>query len=161
MVTKAMKNKIEINDFLTLIYWVKTYFSFNKKKFNHDNLIQQAETYRLKETPLDTTIHHIDELMIDAFQVYSTLKETEELVDQALEQIKMPSFIDKDMMKKETQRYTSIFEDLIENYKYDDPEIRGIQMGILQEKMKEYVAVEDYENAARVRDMIELHRRKQ
>lgn len=149
-----MKNKIEINDFLTLIYWVKTYFVFNKKKFNHENLIQQAETYKLKNTPLDTKIHPIDDLMVDAFQVYHNLKETEEQVNQVLDMIEIPSFIDKDMMKKETQKYTSIFEDLIENYKYDDPEIRGIQMGLLQERMKEYVAVEDYENAARVRDMI-------
>ena len=43
----------------------------------------------------------------------------------------------------------------MENCKFEDAEIRGIQKGILTEKvMKKYVAVEDYENAAKIRDLI-------
>jgi hypothetical protein len=153
MVMMAMKNKIDINDFLTLIYWVKTFFIFEGKKFNYQNLIEQAETYKLKGTPLDTSIHRIDELMIDAYQIYTRLKATEEKVSEILDTVQIP-FISKDMMMGETKKYERIFEDLMENYKYEDPEIRGIQKGFLNEKMKEYIAVEDYENAARVRDMI-------
>ena len=42
----------------------------------------------------------------------------------------------------------------MENCKYEDAEIRGIQKGFLTEKMKEYVALEDCENAAKLRDII-------
>lgn len=155
MITKAMntKTKVNIDDFLIFIYWVKTFFLIEGKKFNYDGLLDQAETYKLKDTPLDTQIHHIDDLMIDAFQVYHRIKETEEKVDEVMDHIQIP-FLDKNMMKKETQKYKTIFEDLLENYKYEDPEIRGIQKGFLSERMKKYVEVEDYENAARVRDMI-------
>ena len=149
----SMKKKIDINDFLTLIYWVKTYYLFEGRKFNYDNLLDQAETYRLKNTPLDTTIHPIDGLMIDAFKIYHKLKETEDKVNEVLDNVNLP-FFSKDAMINETKKYEKVFEDLLENYKYDDPEIRGIQKGFLGEKMKEYIAVEDYENAARVRDMI-------
>jgi len=151
--TVSMKNKVNIDDFLTLLYWIKTFFYIEGKRFNYQGLLDQAETYKLKDTPLDTKIHHIDDLMIDAFQIYHKLKETEEKVQEVMDKIQIP-FIDKDMMAAETKKYERIFEDLIENYKYDDPEVRGIQMGILNEKMKEYVAVEDYENAARVRDLL-------
>lgn len=149
----AMKNKIDIQDFLTLIYWVKTFFVLEGKKFNYEPLVEQAETYKLNNTPLDTNIHHIDDLMIDAFQIYRKLKETEKKVQEVMEHIQIP-FISKEMMLDETKKYERIFEDLMENYKYEDPEIRGIQKGFLTERMKEYVEVEDYENAARVRDLI-------
>jgi excinuclease UvrABC helicase subunit UvrB len=57
-------------------------------------------------------------------------------------------------MINETKKYERVFEDLMENYQYEDPEIRGIQKGFLNEKMTKYVAEEDYENAAKIRDMI-------
>ena len=151
--TKRMKNKVDIDNFLHLIFWVKTFRILEGKKFNYQNLLDQAETYKLKNTPLDTKIHRIDDLMIDAFQIYNQLKSTEAKVDKVLDEINNP-FFDRKAMKEETQKYERTFEDLIENYKYDDPEVRGIQMGILNEKMKEYIAVEDYENAARVRDLL-------
>ena len=148
-----MKTKIDINDFIHMIIWVKTFYAIEGKKFNYDNLIEQANTYRLKNTPLDTRIHQIDDLMIDAFLVYQKLKETEEKVNELFQHIEIP-FFNKDLMKNETDKYSRIVEDLIENYKYEDPEIRGIQRGFLEERMKEYIADEDYENAAKVRDMI-------
>lgn len=152
-----MKTKVNIDDFLHLILWIKTFYVIEGKKFNHDGLIAQAETYKLKNTPFDTNIHHIDNLMIDAYQVYHRLKITEEKVNQMMDMIQIPFInINKDMMISETNKYKKIFEDLLENYKYDDPEIRGIQKGFLGERMKEYVEVEDYENAARLRDMIKL-----
>lgn len=148
-----MKTKVDIDDFLTLLYWVKTFFVIENKKFKYQNLLDQAETYKLKETKLDTQIHQIDELMIDAFHIYSKLKETEDRMQEIIKVIEIP-FINADMMMNESNKYKRIFEDLLENYKYEDPEIRGIQKGYLAEKMKEYVHVEDYENAARVRDII-------
>ena len=45
---------------------------------------------------------------------------------------------------------------VLENYKFENPEIRGIQKGILTEKMAEYVQTEEYEKAAKVRDMIKM-----
>lgn len=149
----VMKNKIEIQDFLTFIYWVKTFLVMEGKKFKYEPLLEQAETYKLNNTPLDTTIHHIDELMIDAFQIYTKLQSTKERVKEVIENIQFP-FITKDMILNEANKYEKIFEDLMENYKYEDPEIRGIQKGFLTERMKKYVEVEDYENAARVRDLI-------
>ena len=149
---KLMKNKVNIDDFLTLIYWVKTFFLFEGKKFNYQDLLDQAETYKFKNTPLDTEIHHIDNLMIDAFQIYFKLKSTQEQVDEVIETIEVP--FNKKLITDESKKYQNIFEDLIVNYRYEDPETRGIQKGFLTEKMNEYVAVEDYENAAKVRDII-------
>jgi len=151
--TAQMKNKVKIDDFLTLIYWIKTFQLMDGKRFDHQNLLDQAETYKLKNTPLDTQIHHIDDLMIDAFQIYHKLKETEEHVQEMMDHIQFP-FLNKEMMINETKKYQKIFEDLIENYKYDDPEIRGIQMDILQEKMKNSISVENYEESAKIRDLI-------
>lgn len=150
-----MKTKINIDDFLTLLYWIKTFILLEGKQFNHQNLLDQAETYKLSNTPLDTKIHPIDDLMVDAFHIYHKLIETEEKVDKLLEHIIIPlPFFNKEIMLNETLKYKRIFEDLMENYKYEDPELRGIQKGFLQEKMRECVQIEDYENAARIRDLI-------
>ena len=153
-----MKTKINIDDFLVLINWVKMFFMFEGKTFNHQSLFDQAETYKLNNTPLNTQIHPIDNLMIDAYQIYVKLKSTSKKVMQVMDSISAAGivipFVTKDMMLNETQNYERIFEELIENYKYEDPEIRGIQKGFLSEKMKEYILSEDYESAARLRDMI-------
>lgn len=146
-----MKTKVDIDDFLTLIMWVKTYLILNKKNFNYENLLQQAETYKLKNTPLDINIHYIDDLMIDAFRVYSAVKETKDTVKEFMKNYEL---FNKDEMILQVQKYEEIYEDLLENYKYEDPEIRGIQKGFLSEKMKECVIVENYEHAAKIRDII-------
>lgn len=146
-----VKNKINIDDFLVLIYWVRTHYLFEGKTFAYTHLLEQAQTYKYNNTPLDTNLHKIDDLVIDAFKVYHKLKETEEKVMDVIESIPLVS---KEDALRETKRYENIFEDLMENYKFEDPEVRGIQKDVLNEKMKEYVAEEDYENAAKVRDMI-------
>lgn len=148
-----MKYKVDIDDFLTLIYWVKVSYTLEDKAFNYQELLTQAETYRYTKTPIDIRIHSIDELLIDAFKVYHKLKITEDERLKVIDSINLP-MINKDDLISETKKYEQIFEDLMENYRYEDPEIRGIQKGILSEKMKEYVALEDYENAAKLRDMI-------
>ena len=91
--------------------------------------------------------------MIDAFKIYHRLKETEVKVQEIFNQIQLP-FFDKDQMMVESKRYQAIFEDLLENYKYEDPEIRGIQKGFLIEKLEEYKYLEEYEKCAKIRDTL-------
>lgn len=155
----SMKSKVNIDDILIILLWVKTIYSIEGKKFNYQQLLDQSETYKYSNTPLDTTIHSIDELMIDAFRIYDKLRKTKDKFNDILNKIDIPILNDKlitskDMLTGEISKYESIFEDLMENYRYDDPETRGIQKGILTEKMHEYVINEEYEKAARVRDII-------
>lgn len=154
-----MKTKVNVDDILTIIMWIQTLYFLEGKKFNYQNLLDQAKTYKYNNTPLDTKIHPIDELMIDAFMVYDKLRKTKEQYETILSKIDIPVLNDKlngnkNIFTNEIAKYENIFEDLMENYRYEDPEIRGIQKGILTEKMNEYVAVEDYEHAAKVRDVI-------
>lgn len=154
-VMDRMKTKVNIDNILTIILWIKTIYSIEGKKFNYDNLLSQVETYKYTNTPLDTKIHSIDELMIDAFMVYDKLRKTKEKFNEVLEKINLPILTNsKDGINAEISKYETVFEDLMENYRYEDPETRGIQKGILSEKMKEYVADEEYEKAAKVRDII-------
>ena len=160
-----MKTKIDISDFLIIIYWVKTFSIVEGKNFNYQNLMDQAETYKYKNTPLDTQIYYIDELMIDAYQIYTKMKETKEKFNKFIDDIDHKNLYEnfdikisdvKDAMIEQVQKYGNIFEDLMENYKFDDPEIRGIQKGFLSEKMSQYAIEEEYEKAAKVRDMIKV-----
>jgi len=152
-INKSMEHKINIDDFLTLIYWIKTFYLFEGKPFNYQNLLDQAETNKIKNIAMDTDVNNIDGLMIDAYQIYNKLKTTKEKVLQVLDTVKIPS-ISKNMMLEETKKYEDIFEYIIENFKYNDIEIIAIQKGFLLEKLKEYVASEEYEKAAKVRDII-------
>ncbi len=158
-----MKTKVNIDNMLTVLLWIKTIYTIEGKKFNYQNLLDQSETYKYSNTPLDTKIHSIDELMIDAFRVYDKLRKTKEKFNAVLEKIDIPKLnipmlsdkiISKETITTEISKYEDIFEDLMENYRYEDPETRGIQKGVLGEKMNEYVADEEYEKAAKVRDII-------
>jgi len=146
-----MKTKVNIDDFLVIMYWVRTSYMFDGKPFRYEQLFMQAETYKYNNTPIDIKIHKIDDLMVDASKLYVKLKSTEDQVFEILES--MPT-VDIDEMTSEMHKYEKIFEDLMENYKFEHPEIRGIQKGVLVEKMAEYVSDEEYEKAAKVRDMI-------
>lgn len=148
-----MKTEIKADDILIILYWVNTFFSYENKVFTYQNLLDQAETYQLTNTPFDVNIHPIDELMIDAHKVYHKFKETEKQLYDILDMINTLS-IKKEVIKEQVDRFFNIFDDLIENYRYEDPEIRGIQKGVLTEKMKKYVADEEYELAAKLRDII-------
>ena len=146
-----MKTKIDINDFWTLMIWIKTYDVIEGKDFKFESLFQQVETYKYTNTPLDINIHPIDHLMLEAYYLYNKLKTTEDRVSKVLDLL---TFVDKEEVLSETNKYFKIFEDIIENYMFDEPEIRGIQKGILTEKMNECVMNEEYENAAKYRDFI-------
>jgi len=150
-----MKSCVDIDDFLTLLYWVKMWTfmtSGNDTNFKYQNLLEQAQTYELSKTQLDTRIHPIDLLMIDAYQIYDKTRSIEEEFNNFLSEMVNNNFYD--LMIKEYKNFQRIFEDLLENYKYEDPEIVGIQLGYLKEKMNKYVLAEDYENAARIRNTI-------
>lgn len=146
-----LKSKINIDDFLILVYWVKTHYWLEGRNFVHQHLLEQAETYQYNNTPLDTNIHKIDNFMIDAFAIYRQLKETEDKMIEIFESL--PTIKTEEFMEQ-TKKYEEIFENIMENYKFEEPEIRGIQRGILTIKMREYVELEEYEKAAQVRDMI-------
>ena len=148
----CMKSKANVDDILTILLWVKTISEIEGKSFKYQNLQDQAETYKYTNTLLDTRIHPIDELMIDAFRVYDKLKKTKEKFNGVLEKIDFTSF--QNRFNNEISKYEKSFEELMENFRYEYPEIRGIQKGVLTEKMNEYVAAEDYEHAAIVRDII-------
>lgn len=145
-----MKSKVNIDDFLIVIYWVKSFFSFENKNFNYQNLLDQAETYKMNNTSLDTSIHQIDELMIDAYKIYDKLKKTEDQFNKVLDVVNFP-FFNKEVIIAETTKFIAVYEDLIENYRYEDPEIRGIQKGFLGEKMSKFIIKEEYEKAGEIK----------
>jgi len=145
-----MKTKIKVDDVRTLIFWVQTFYLFENKQFKHQMLLEKSTS--ISNDLVDAEIFHIDELMVDAYDIYNKMKKASEHIDM-IDMFKV-SNLNKEDVIRETEKYFNIFQDFIENYKYDDPEIRGIQQGILNEKMLNCVKVEDYENAAKYRDII-------
>lgn len=156
-IMKTPLHKIDIDDFIIIIGFVKTITEFEGKEFPYNNLYDQAETYKLNKTPLDTQIHHIDDFMVDAVKVYlkmkSTQKEFEELVEN-IPDLPLNKLFDKSKILEHVKKYQTICEDLMTNYEYTDPEIISIQIGFLTEKMNEFVSNEEYESAAEIRDYI-------
>lgn len=156
-IMKTPLHKIDIDDFIIIIGFVKTITEFEGKEFPYNNLYEQVETYYLNKTPLDTEIHHIDDFMVDAVKIYlkmkATQKEFEELVEK-LPDLPLNKLFDKTKILEHVKKYQTICEDLMINYKYTDPEIISIQIGFLTEKMNDLVSKEEYEKAAEIRDYI-------
>lgn len=156
-IMKMPLHKIDIDDFIIIISFVKTITEFEGKQFHYNNLYNQAETYKLNKTPLDTLIHHIDDFMVDAVKVYlrmkTTQKDFEELVEN-LPDLPFNKLFDKNIILEHVKKYQTICENLMINYKYSDPEIISIQIGFLTEKMNDFVSKEEYEKAVELRDYI-------
>jgi len=143
-----MKTIVDINDFRLLVFWVQNFLEFEHKKFTHDRLLERT----LRDEPVDIRKYNIDELMIDAYDVYLKLKMANDNINM-LDMFNVAQ-IKKEEVINETKEYFDVFQNLIENYKYEDVEMCGIQKGILNDKMIECVKIEDYENAAKYRDII-------
>lgn len=151
-----MKNKVKISDLLILVYWVRAFQLVENKKFNYDFLMKKIEEMSDNGVDyFDTSKFSVDELMIDAYKVYTRLSNTKELIESAGEKYFFLNST-KDIMIEETSKYEKIIDKMLENVKYEDAEIRGIQKGYLKEKLKKCIEppLEDYENAARLRDLI-------
>ena len=154
-----MKHEVNIDNFLTLIYWVKTFSTVEGYIFKHEELLEKAILYKHFNKPLDTNINDVCDLMLDAYKLYQKLNLTKEKVFSIMSSMNMPNIpnmpkISKESMIKEIEDFENIFENLLENYKFKNNKISSIQKEKANEKMKMCVEVEDYENAAKYRDLI-------
>lgn len=149
-----MENKVSINDFLILISWVKVYQSFELKRFDYQRIMDKVENlYHDGVKYFDVSDNNIDDLMADAYKLYLKITKSRKIIDKLGDDFKFPYF-DKDMLMEESQKFENIIVYMLENIKYEDSEIRGIQKGFLTDKMNQCIEIEDYENAAKFRDLI-------
>jgi len=186
-----MKTKINIDDFLVLIeivyidyiaYESKNAITSNKmdlkewmigqstftptNKFKYQNLKDQAESYKLLNTPFDMKFHFIDDFMVD---VYISLCKLERLIKDIEEHIGDNFFLNdeeemeedftvmnitKKLVKKDLVSAKRIFDDLMLNYEFTYCEICGIQRNYLNDLLKESVECENFEKSALIRDKI-------
>lgn len=148
-----MKNLINSEDLLVLLYWIRTDNIINGDTFKYTNLLDQLETYRLNNTPLNTNIHKIDYLMIDSFKMYEKLQFVMSKIDNSIFNDSIFKGLNIDIPNT-INEFKNIFESILETCKFELPEIRGIQKTFLIKKMNDFVNDENYENAALIRDLI-------
>jgi hypothetical protein len=189
-----MKTKIDISDIsfvMQVVYYnfmkkvaadelqkIKTVDEFDKLEINsiiekmtaisfkYQNLKDQIETYEISKTPLDLSIHPIDDFMIDVYRAYCDMEKLihdAELYCQADEDDEeigisdMIQYVQKGTKSiiKDYTKLRVIFNDIMLNAEFTENEIRGIQKNYLQyEMLNESVYVEDYEKSAIIRDKI-------
>lgn len=147
-----MKTKINIDDFILVVSWLKLYNELDGIKFKYQYILDQAETYKITNTDWDISIHSIDNIMVDIFNIYVKIKDVKKEVEKVLNIISSV-FNTKNIMS-ENKKFLEICEYLLIDYKYSEPEIKGIQKTFLLLKMSESIKNEDYENAAKIRDII-------
>lgn len=138
----------------------------NFTPFKYQNLKDQIEAYKISNTPLDTTIHPIDEFMVDVYRAYCDMEKTIHDIDYFCQEDEDDEYMGLSDMIQYVQKGTKsiikdfsklrvIFNDIMLNYEFTENEIRGIQINYLQyEMLKETIYVEDYEKSAIIRDRI-------
>ena len=126
-------------------------------EFKYQNLLDQAESYKLSGTPLDTKIHSIDEFMVDLYRTFNHYEIQIRMIDntESKEELKMMG-LERDALKlmKDFSRLKVIFNEIMLHYEFIETEIRGIQINYLRDMLKESVEIEDYESAASIRDRL-------
>jgi hypothetical protein len=142
------------------------YITEIKYKFKFNNLKQQVESYQLTGTPIDITIHQVDDFMVD---VYKSMYKMEILIKDLDEEIGDTYFFDgvndgvndgedfasmKQKLKKEFNKTKRVFEDMMLNCEFSYCEISGIQRNYLNDMLKESIDNEDFEKSAKIRDKI-------
>jgi hypothetical protein len=138
----------------------------NFPSFKYQNLKDQIEAYEISKTPLDITIHPIDEFMIDVYRSYCEMEKTihdiesycqEDEEDEEMGLSEMIQYVQKGTKSiiKDFTKLRVIFSEIMLNYEFTENEIRGIQKNYLQyEMLNETLYVEDYEKSAIIRDRI-------
>lgn len=153
--------KIDIDGIYYLIFAVYTDYHFKKKDFPYDNLKSQIETYQMTKTPFDPNIHNIDDFMVDAYSIYDRYMSIEGELGNILGSLGMEKlgidFLDlnEDKIREEFDKITGTFEDIIINCDFESPQIKGIQINFLKDKMKDAIVDENYELCAKLKNKIE------
>jgi len=146
------------------------YITEIKYKFRFNNLKQQVESYQLTGTPIDITIHQVDDFMVD---VYKSMYKMEILIKDLDEEIGDTYFFDgendgvndgvndgedfssmKQKLNKEFNKTKKVFEDMMLDCEFSYCEISGIQRNYLNDMLKESIENEDFEKSAKIRDKI-------
>jgi len=125
--------------------------------FKYQNLMDQAESYKLTGTPLDTKIHPIDEFMVDVYRTFNHYESEIRMIDnsESMEELKMMG-LERDALNlmKDFSRLKVVFNEIMLHFEFTETEIRGIQINYLRDMLKESVEIEDYETSALIRDRI-------
>lgn len=152
-------NKIPIDKIGYIVYGVHIQYTLFGKKSPYENLLEQVETYKLKNTPLDINIHNIDDLMVDAYMLYEKIKSRQDELLNMSENLYagLTNFgfkIDMEEVRKELSKFLQAFDDIMIDCDFEGVQIKGIQKNFLNDKLQEFVEVENYEKAAEIRDKI-------
>jgi hypothetical protein len=130
----------------------------NTLPFKYQNLMDQIDTYKLSETPLDIKIHKIDDFMVD---VYRTLRDMESVIRDTdivdMDEDDMMSNLMKDgikLFRRHCAKLRRIIGQIMLNYEFTETEIRGIQWNYLKDMLNESIQNEDFELSALIRDRI-------
>ena len=149
-----MKNKVRIYDFLILINWVKVYQLFELKRFDYQRIMNSVEKlYSNGVEYFDVTEGDVNNLMTDAYKIYTKIVKSKKIIENGNYDIKS-SYLNNELLFEEVMKFEKIIEYMLETIKYDDAKIRDIQKGYFIDKMNLCVEVEDYENAAKYRDLV-------
>lgn len=153
--------KIPIEKIGYIVLGVHIHYTLFGKKSPYENLLEQVETYKLKNTPLDTDIHNIDDLMVDAYILYEKIKSKEEEIINMSDHFIYSNInnlfgfeIDINEVQKELGKLTDAFDYIMMECDFEGVQIKGIQKNFLNDKLKELVESEEYEKAAKIRDKI-------
>lgn len=153
--TKKENYKIDIDKMFYLVYAVYMDYLAKGKEMPYSQLLSQVETYKMNNTKFDTTIHKIDDFMVDAYRVYAKFANIEDRISEMSEIFKIGKiYIDNDKLKEGFSNIKSGFEELIIHCNFEGAQIRGIQKNFLKEKLKVVIKNEEYEFAAYLRDKI-------
>lgn len=148
---------IDYEEFITILYWIDIFSVCNGKNFLYQHLLDQVTTNKNNKIPFDIKMYPIDDVMTDAIQIYCKFNGIEEAYTESIKEmskLNSPGF-SMDGVLEEKENFMRICEYILENYTFYHPEIAGIQKTFLQCKMSEYIKNEEYEKAAKARDLID------
>ena len=149
---KEKHYKINIDNMYYLVIAVFMEYLLTGQKCPYTNLLSQVESYRLKNTPFDLSIHNIDDFMVDAYKLYIKYISIEDKISSFSDISEKMFGVNETSLRKEFKRITGTFEDIIQHCDFEGVQIKGIQKNFLNDLLNKAIEVEDYEKAAELRD---------
>lgn len=146
------KKKMEKNELLTLLTWLKGEKDLTYKPFKFDSLLSECS----KNIDYIDVENFIDQLMIDLFEIYDKLKNiSKEELKEKIKQTGVFNILSKELVSesmRSLENFIKLYEKILIETKFDYPEIKTIQKKVFNSLISNYIISEDYEKCIELKN---------
>lgn len=150
---KLKKYNLSVGDLYDLLVWAQGFSQIEGKEFAYSDKL--SNLYGVDRGVNMDVSDYVDDLFVYLYSYYETLSKAD--FGKELENNPFFNFFDKTALEEtinSAKNFVEIYKRLYTEYKFDNPESRGIQKNLIEELLNKNIEAENYEICAELTEKL-------